>query len=218
MASIKSKYWWGVCYPENMKEDWKENISDLLQVPYAYCIHDKDSNEADEDHRKTHIHIMIVFPNTTTEKHAKSVIKELQSGENPMLLNDSINRVINIRRAYNYLIHDTDECRNKGKYQYKPEERICGNCFDIGAYEQLGLEEKMKIRTDLSRLLLDKQFSDYATFYQFVLANYDSEYENIVVSYQGHFDKLCKGVFHRLEKARKFEEKALENEQKKRAE
>ena len=205
MASVKSKYWWGICYPENMKPDWKDNISDLLQVPYAYCVHDKDTNEEDEDHRKTHVHVMIVFPNTTTEKHAKSVLKELQiDDEHKMLLNDTINRVINVRRAYDYLIHDTEECRKKGKYQYKKNERILGNLFDIGAYEQLGLEERMKIRRELSLFLIDKQFSDYTTFYQYVVNNYDTEYENIVVSYQGHFDKLCKGCYHRKEKRKKF--------------
>ena len=37
---------------------------------------------------------------------------------------------------YNYLIHDTDSCRKQGKYLYKVEDRICGNGFDIGLYEQ----------------------------------------------------------------------------------
>ena len=214
MATIKSKYWWAICYPENMKEGWQEDISDLLQVPYAYCIHDKDLDH-DGDCRKEHLHLMIAFPNTTTEKHAKSVFKELEKPGCKMTLNDTINRVINVRRAYNYLIHDTDECREKGKYQYDPKERLTGNDFDIGAFEQIGLEEKMKIRRELSIFLIQKQFTDYTTFYQYVINNYDSEYENIVVSYQGHFDKLCKGCHHRAEKRRKYLEREAEQKAKK---
>lgn len=209
MASVKSKYWWCICYPENMKDDWKDNISDLLQLPFAYCVHDKDLDN-DGDCRKDHIHLMVAFPNTTTYNHAKSVFKELEKPGCKMLLNDSINRVINVRRAYNYLIHDTDECRKKGKYQYSKYDRILGNDFDIGAYEQIGLEEKMKVRRQLSKFLIDKQFSDYTTFYQYVISNYDSEYENIVVGYQGHFDKLCKGCYHRKEKAAEYKRREAE--------
>lgn len=217
MSGVKSKYWWAICYPENMKDNWEEDISDLLQVPYAYCIHDKDLDK-DGDDRKVHAHIVIVFPNTTTQKHATSVFKELEKEGSQMMPNDIIKRVINIRRAYNYLIHDTDECREKEKYQYDPSDRKTGNNFDIGAYEQIGLEEKMQIRRELSKFLIDKQFTDYTTFYQYVILNYDSEYENIVVSYQGHFDKLCKGIFHRKEKKKQFEKREAEKEEKKWAE
>lgn len=213
MSGVKSKYWWAICYPENMKDNWESDISDLLQVPYAYCVHDKDLDN-DGDDRKTHLHLIIVFPNTTTQKHALSVFKELEKDDCSMIPNDVIKRVINIRRAYNYLIHDTDECREKNKYQYSPKERISGNMFDIGAYEQIGLEEKMQIRRELSKFLIQKQFTDYTTFYQFVIANYDTEYENIVVSYQGHFDKLCKGCFHRVQKQREYEKREFEKKAK----
>lgn len=214
MGSVKSKYWWAICYPENMKEGWQNDIDDLLQLPYAYCIHDKDLDN-DGDSRKDHVHVMIAFPNTTTMKHAKSVFKEMEITGRQMLLNDTINRVINVRRAYNYLIHDTDECRKKGKYQYPASDRIIGNNFDIGAYEQVGLEEKMQMRRELSLFLIEKQFADYTTFYQYVINNYDSEYESIVVTYQGHFDKLCKGCYHRKEKAKKWAEKESEEKDKK---
>lgn len=213
MASVKSKYWWAICYPENMKDNWESDIDDLLQVPFAYCIHDKDLDN-DGDDRKKHLHLIIVFPNTTTQKHALSVFKELEKDGCSMIPNDVIKRVINIRRAYNYLIHDTDECRNKKKYQYDPKERITGNMFDIGAYEQIGLEEKMQIRRELSKFLIEKQFTDYTTFYQFVIANYDTEYENILVSYQGHFDKLCKGCYHRVQKMREYERREAEKKAK----
>lgn len=213
MAINKCKYWWAICYLENMKENWKDDISDLLQVPYAYCIHDRCVDE-NGDPRKVHAHVMIAFPNTTTENHAKSVFKELEAEGQSMLINDKINRVINVRRAYDYLIHDTEDCRKKGKLLYPSSERIIGNNFDIGAYEQLGLEEKMKIRRELSLFLIEKQFSDYTTFYQYVVSNYDSEYENIVVSYQGHFDKLCKGCYHRKEKIKQYLQKEAEEKDK----
>lgn len=211
MATQKARYWWAIAYPENMKENWQDSISDLLQVPYAYCIHDKDLDH-DGDDRKEHVHIMLAFPNTTTEKHAKSVFKELEATGRKMLANDTIRRVIAVRAAYNYLIHDTPECVKKNKHQYDRSERICGNNFDIGLYEQVSLEDKALMRKELSRLMIEKRFSDYAVFYQFVLANYDSHYESVVVTYSSHFDKLAKGIFHQEEKRKRFEFKMLNSE------
>ena len=71
-----AKYWVGVGYPESMRPDWKEVIGETLQLPYAYCVHDKDKTGHNGD-RKEHVHIMIVFPNTTTYKHALSVMNGL---------------------------------------------------------------------------------------------------------------------------------------------
>ena len=58
----KSRYWQAVCWLENMVDGWQDSIGDLLQLPYAYCIHDMDTDSMSE-HRKNHVHIIIVFPN-----------------------------------------------------------------------------------------------------------------------------------------------------------
>ena len=60
----KARYWTAVMYPENMIDDWKEEIADLIQMPGAYCVHDKDLDDKKEG-RKVHVHIIIVFSNTT---------------------------------------------------------------------------------------------------------------------------------------------------------
>ena len=41
-SNSKARYYWAVLYPENMRDSWQDDIDLLLQVPYAYCIHDKD--------------------------------------------------------------------------------------------------------------------------------------------------------------------------------
>ena len=37
-----AKYWWAVLYQENMRSDWEDKISELVQIPFAYCKHTKD--------------------------------------------------------------------------------------------------------------------------------------------------------------------------------
>ena len=71
-----AKYWWAVLYQENMRPDWEYKISELFQIPYAYCKHTKDTDTKSE-HRKDHVHIIIAFPNTTTYNHALGVFSKL---------------------------------------------------------------------------------------------------------------------------------------------
>ena len=34
-GETKVKLWEGICYPENMRDDWQDEIDDILQVPFA---------------------------------------------------------------------------------------------------------------------------------------------------------------------------------------
>ena len=103
-----AKYWWAVLYQENMRTDWEDRISELVQIPYAYCKHTKDIDTKSE-HRKDHVHIILAFPNTTTYNHAYNVFSELNADGKQAL--NTCKQIISIRNAYDYLIHDTPDCQ-----------------------------------------------------------------------------------------------------------
>lgn len=188
-----AKYWWAVLYNENMRPDWEDKISELVQVPFAYCKHDKDTDTKSE-HRTDHTHIILAFPNTTTYNHALNVFSELNA-EGKKSVN-TCKQIISIRQAYDYLIHDTQDCKKKKKFLYPVNERITGNNFDIGAFEQLCKTDKLKIQKELAQSIIDNGFTDFAQFYMYVLSNYeDSNYYDVIVSYSGFFERLTKGMF-----------------------
>lgn len=192
--TTKARYWVGVGYPENMIPDWREQIGEILQLPYAYCIHDKDI-DGDEDDRKTHVHVLLAFPNTTTYKSALSVLQGLSlEGEKAF---NTVQKVHNVRFMYNYLIHDTEDCRKKHKHQYGSEERITGNNFDIGLYEQLSLDAKNSILVELEKMIFANSYANYADFFADVLLNYSPEYAQVVRGNSGHFARLTKGIYQR---------------------
>ena len=196
MAKIdKARYWTAVLYPENMLDDWELNIGDIVQYPYAYCKHTSDRDSKSE-HRKDHVHLILAFPNTTTYKHALSVFS-LLSAEGRTALN-KCEAVVGIRNVYDYLIHDTDSCRKQQKELYAPSERITGNNFDIGAYEQIGVVEKNEIFLQLCECIRVNNFMNYMDFYEHVIANFeDINFIEIMRSYSGHFERLTKGNFQR---------------------
>lgn len=186
--SEKAKYWCAVLYPESMVHNWDRDIADILQVPFAYCVHNKDKDGHNGD-RKAHIHLIVAFPNTTTYNHCLKLVQQIQ----PTC--QIVKKVINIRYMYEYLIHNTDSCRKQKKHLYEIEERICGNNFVIGMYEQISLEDKQAMAKELARVCIEKNITNMADLYMMVVNNYPSEYESIMIGYSGFLGNICKGVY-----------------------
>lgn len=204
---IKARYWWAVLYQENMVEGWRDKIDELIQIPYAYCEHTKDVDSKSE-HRKDHVHLIIVFGNTTTYKTAMDVFKQL--GEKAL---NKCERVIDIRHCYDYLIHDTDSCRKAGKHQYETSERICGNGFDIGDYEQISTAEKQFMLRQLTWFIMDNGFETINEFTEPALEAFGEQYWEIIVSYSAFLVKYLNGNKMQRERAQFLEELKTEKEE-----
>lgn len=193
----KAKYWSGVLYPENMVDNWEQEIGDIVQIPYAYCQHDADLTSKNEE-RKKHVHLILVFQNTTTYNHALNVFN-LLSRQGCKAIN-TCQAIVSIRGAYDYLIHDTDAAKKQGKKRYDPKCRITGNNFDIGMYEQLGVVEKNEMCNVLCNIIIAEKFTNFVDFYEYCLINLfpeNSNYFEVVKSYSGFFERLTKGNFQK---------------------
>jgi rubrerythrin len=199
----KNRYWVAVGYPESMIEDWQLKIDDLVQVPFAYCIHDKDV-ESNSNERKTHVHIILAFSNTTTYKHALEVFQTL----------GKINYcepIYNIRNKYDYLIHATKKAISDGKYQYSEAERVTGNNFDIGSYEQISIGDKKRMLTEIKQFQRDNEIDNFYTLSCLIEDNFDSRYWDILDDYSGVLEKRCKGCY--FAKVRSIQSNQTQNEQ-----
>lgn len=188
----KARYWVGVLYPENMTDTWEDDIAELIQLPGCYCIHNKCKEKDGVTPRKVHVHLMIAFPNTTTYNHALSVFKRL--GDKAV---NTIQSVVGIRHMYDYLIHDTEDCKKKHKTMYEPTDRKCFNNFDIGSYEQLSTKDKLEMRKELASLIIENDITNYADFYLYVITQFDDSYFDIMSSYTSFYKALIIGMYQR---------------------
>lgn len=190
----KARYWWAVLYPENMVPDWESRIGDIVQVPYAYAAHtlDKDSKS---EHRKDHVHLILVFGNTTTYKHAMEVFNLLSAPGKKAL--NTCEACVNIRHCYDYLIHDTETCRKEGKHQYDPDHRVTGNNFDIGAYEALSQAEKAEMSQEIVTLIIGKKITNLADCYIIVMDQFGGDYFQVFQANNAFYERLCRGNYHK---------------------
>lgn len=195
----KAKYWNVVMYPESMIDDWQNKVGSLLEFPYAYCIHDKDCDENGEI-RKTHVHFILAYSNTTT----KNCIIELFSRLGVI---NTCQVTRNIRNSYDYLIHDTADAKADGKYLYDKSERILGNNFDIGNYEQLSLEDKQKIEDDLFDEIVEQDFQDFYECSIYVRQKYrnDTQVRAVFKSNQNYFKNVVMGNYLHKQRIRQGE-------------
>lgn len=191
----KARYWTAVLYPENMKPDWEDSVGDILQYPYAYCKHNLDKDSTSE-HRKDHVHFILAFPNTTTYNHVMKVFNKL-SAEGKSALN-KVEVVGNIRNVYEYLIHNTEDSKKKGKYQYPPSCRITGNNFDIGNYEQLTTADKFRMSKEICDFICKENILNFADFYQCVMNNFGEEYFELIQVNSGFYSRLIDGNWQKM--------------------
>lgn len=202
MATTKARYWWAVCYVENMVEGWQDSIGDLVQMPYCYCIHDADADDKGE-HRKDHVHVILCWPGPTTYKVALSVFQQL--GEKAV---NTCKPVLNMRHAYDYLIHDTESCRKAGKHLYGPEERVCGNNFDIGMYVQVSVEEKQEMLKELVGFIIQRGFATINDATVAIAREFPDTYWQVVVGYNGVLERYCRGNYLKKKAAGESMEKS----------
>lgn len=193
--SAKARYWWAVCYPENMIENWRDQISDVIQLAGAYCVHDKDLLKDDDEQRKVHVHIMIAFHNTTTYKNALTTFQRLSSAGR--ICCNKCEQIISVKYAYNYLIHDTDKCRTDGKHLYDASERILFNNFDIGAYEQLSVEEQEEIFDEICDYIENNSITNFVDLDRVFRKRENKAYKHVLKGHTRYFVELCKGAYNK---------------------
>lgn len=194
----KNRQWTAVLYNENMLNGWHEELDTLVQLPYAYCVHDKGLALESGEHRKVHTHMILVWPAPTTYKHACEVFNRLSAPGKTAF--SKIEPVYSARQMYDYLIHDTADCRKKGKYIFSQEERITGNNYDIGAYEQVSQQDKNEMFDKLTDMILAYEITNYADFIIRSRLDYGEEQElvrDVTRAWSGYFDRLIKGVYLR---------------------
>lgn len=199
-GETKTKLWEGILFPENMKENWQDEIDDVLQVPFAYAIHDAD-RDTKSKHRKTHVHCIVVWSGPTTLKAVINVFNRLSAdGKRCCSTAEPVN---NIRHAYDYLIHDTASCRKKGKELYPEEARVTGNCFDIGQLEQHSTKDKQDALYELLGFIIAEGFENIVDFTVRALEEFpDSLYLEVIVGYNAILERYCRANYLKAERQR----------------
>lgn len=204
-----TRNWVAVLYPENMVVGWEDRIYRLLQVPFAYIIHDKDDVELDDDiyqakklPRKTHIHIMIHYGNTTTYQSALDLFNSLSALGKRCC--NTCQPVRNITYMYSYFTHNTPDSRDK--FQYSSDSIVLGNNFDLGQYIEIQEEDLSACLEMITDVIMKKHLQSYTQVIQYnkksdfvsaIIENFDIQIGGFrfLMKYRSFITEVCKGVY-----------------------
>lgn len=121
----RSRGAWLCCYvPLSVFKDLLNDLRSQIDLEFAYCYHDCDIyNSSEEGHvqgelKKPHIHALLLFSSPVS----LSVI-----AYHFHTLSVQPHSDFDISYRWNYLIHDSEQCRKDKKYQYSKTDRICSN-------------------------------------------------------------------------------------------
>lgn len=169
--------WVAVLYTENLKDTWKSEISGVLPCPFAYCVH-----QPEEESLKEHVHVMMIFNGSVSEKNIKSLLASLDKDVTKPACASKIQRVLNVKSMYDYLIHADMESVMGGKIQYDSSSRICGNGFNIEDYDQ-NLKKSMKnkrLMWLLDVIMGNAELIDFPSLYAYLKEHRASELDRYV--------------------------------------
>lgn len=206
-SNYKTKNWCCICYTEHMREDWRESIEDIIDVPGYYGIHDKDVDSKGKP-RKEHIHLSIYWTGNINRKAAKNIANRLSKpGE---VCCPVAQPITNTRRAYDYAIHDTEKAQKDGKFLYPESYRVCFNGFDIGFFEQLSQEDRDRMAHEIAMMIHDRKIMNMDDLSDIINKERDFSYFQVFKGQNAFFDRLCRGVY--LKSQAKGKKKAVDCE------
>lgn len=193
-GDLKARFWVGICWVDSMVDDWKEKLDLALQIPYCYCVHDQDIN-FHGDAKAPHVHIMVSYANTTTEKNVLSMFNEL-SKEGSQCCN-KVFRVRGVRYMYSYLIHDTAQAKKQQKHLYSPSERVEGLGWDTGAFDQMQQTDRLSCVIEIAEEIRTNNLQTYVDLDKHILETFDLSYYEIFTAYSSHFYRLVQGQWQK---------------------
>lgn len=122
-----------VVYPESIKENWIDILSDLHVPILISPLHDKDINPTGEP-KKAHYHVVFMFEGKKSIEQIKTITDEIKAvGQEP---------ISSIRGYARYLCH----LDNPEKAQYNTEDVKCLSGADYSAVIGLPTDKYKAIR------------------------------------------------------------------------
>lgn len=185
--STKKRNWTFVLYPESAPEDWRDILQRTGLAIAVSPLHDKDIDPTGEV-KKAHYHIILCYNNTVTGRMVKELVDSLHQ---PMPL-----PIDSVRGLYRYFTHKD----NPEKYQYDEREITTINGFDILDFADLSSADKIKIKLELIKFIVEKNICEYSDFIIEVMKLEKDDYFLIASTQTIFFNAFIKSKKYKSEK------------------
>lgn len=166
-------------------DNWIDVIQQTGLSAAISPLHDKDLLEDGSGRtKKPHWHVIVCYSGPTSFNVVKELTSKLNS-PNPQALEQ-------IRGYYRYLTHKD----NPEKAQYSEQDIQPINGFSIGDFVEITKSEVNEYKSQLQRLIREKNFVEYGAFMDHVQDSMDKVYYDIASSHTIFFNTYIKSRRH----------------------
>lgn len=144
----KERYWTFVCYPESVKETWKEDLQSLGLQCAISPLHDKDIN-ANGEVKKPHYHVLLCFNGPTTYNKVKCICDSIGA--------TIPQRVLSCKGMIRYFTHKD----NPEKAQYNDSDITTINGLDIKSFSDLTTSQVLHIKKEIVKYINENKIYSY---------------------------------------------------------
>lgn len=185
-------YWEFIVYDDSAPRDWIHQL-DMTGLKIAISpYHDKDIIEGTIDElKKPHWHVLIVWDNKTTYKHACSF--------SDMLNCPRPKRKDSLQGAFEYHTHKN----HADKYQYDDKDRILLNGLTRSSIIKLSVADVRRITQEVISIIRTIGLYEYGFLIDYLVDNQLYEYFDYVSTHTLFFDRYITSRRHSNKKNEK---------------
>lgn len=183
MKRIRSRNWVFIVYPDSIKQNWKEVITNI-QAPWVCSpLHDKDTDENGQI-KKPHYHCLISFTNQKSYQQVLTITGKI-SATNPQSCNE-------VRGMIRYFAHlDTPT-----KFQYSKNQIQEFNGFDVSRYLSPKSKELADMKKDIRKFCLDNEITEITRLYEYT-DTYCPEWSEVIDKNSTLFNTFIASIRYR---------------------
>lgn len=198
----RTRHWGFIAYPDSVRENWKDILSELGVQAVISPLHDKDLTE-DGKLKKPHWHVALIFDGVKSQKQIEQITQALvvdgTKGYLPV-------RILSLRGTIRYFAHIDDP--KKAQYDFNDIEAIGGVDYTSIAMnkEDVDRQESCNI-SQVIAIINDNKLCDFAVLADFLITNDNLDGFNILRKNSYFFGQYLK--------SKKFFNNPLDTENKK---
>lgn len=183
-AGQRTRNWTVIFYPEDLPDDWKEQVDELHCKWIEGPVHDKDINP-DGTPKKIHIHTLFMFEAVKKIDQVKELLGEVFGySDNGSIIGVATPQRVTDRSAIvRYMAH----LDHPSKAQYDVNDIVGHNGADVAEIMRYSLTETMNKMIAIEEFIEQNHITEYATLCKMIRYSNPDWYQIVVTKNTVHF-------------------------------
>lgn len=188
-AGQRSRNWTLIFYPEDLPEDWKEQLDGLRVKWVESPVHDQDTN-SDGTPKKIHVHTLFMFENVKNKEQVKKIFEDLfGTSESGSIVGVATPQQVNDRSGIvRYMAH----LDNPEKVQYNVDDIIGHNGADVMEIIRFSMTETLNKMIAIEEYIESNGITEFAELSKSVRYDHPDWYQIITTKNTLYFSNLLR--------------------------